>query len=122
MPSPSVASYVPDKYSPKKSNGLANDEHGVAAAEGKGIAHQDVKRARPGAGGHVIQIALGIEHAIIDRGRHDGVVQRLDATNDLQRGAGGDGMGEGTFVGGDGQGIGLLAKNTFEGGRLNFVV
>ena len=101
---------------------LPHDQRRVAAAECKGIAQQRPQGARTRAGGDIIQITLWVRLAVVNGGRQHPMVDGLDAADDLERGAGADGVAQRAFVGGDRHGIGLFAKDTLDGGRFNLVV
>src|SRR5262245_24941330 len=60
---------------------LAHDQHGVAASEGKRIAHQHSQVPLPRAAGDVIEIAFRVRYAAINGRWQQTVVEGLNAAD-----------------------------------------
>ena len=85
------------------------------AAEAEGIVEGGLDLHGARGVGHVIQVALGVRHFVIDGGRDDAGLDRLDAGNHFDRARRAQHVAGGALDGADGEAARVVAKEGLDG-------
>src|SRR5580704_14309162 len=100
----------------------AHGEHGILAAESKGISQSCANFSGTTLIGDIVEVALGIRRAQMHSGRYLALRNSLDCANHVADTSRGDRVADLPLVRGYHQALGQRTENAFDGKRFDGVV